>query len=186
MVGTGEKNEYTAGQRIHLVGRVCSQNYWSDEGKLQQKILLKCGEFQRLSNNDQQADLNRVRLYAQISSDIHNRSDHSSFMLTTKHTPKLVCPEIICIRIEFYSNCQLFIYFRGGVAAGIFATDYHKILVRDPAMLDLVRKSLKIGDWVDVNGKIDYKFMQNSKEKLRQSGFILANSLSKVNEVDGG
>lgn len=77
----------------------------------------------------------------------------------------------------------LFIYFRGGVAAGIFVTDYHKILVRDPSLLDMVRENLKIGDWVDLNGKIDYKFMKNSNEKLRQSGFILANSLFKENKI---
>lgn len=94
MVGTGAKNEYAAGERIHFVGRICSQNFWSEDGKLQQKILLKCGEFERLSNNDKQIDMNRVRLFAQISSEIHNRSDYSSFTLTTKHTPKLV-PSVI-------------------------------------------------------------------------------------------
>lgn len=47
-------------------------------------------------------------------------------------------------------------------------------------MLELVRTNLKIGDWVDVKGKIDYKFIRNSKEKLRQSGYISANSLNKV------
>lgn len=91
MVGTGANNEYAAGQRIHLVGRISSQNYWSEEGKLQQKILLKCSQFDRLSSNDKQIDLNRVRLFAEISSEIHNRSDYSSFVLTTNHIPKLVC-----------------------------------------------------------------------------------------------
>lgn len=88
MVGTGSKNEYAAGQRIRLVGRISSQNYWSDEGKLHQKILLKCGEFERLPSNDEQSDLNRVRLFAQISSEIQNTKDYSIFTLATRHTPK--------------------------------------------------------------------------------------------------
>lgn len=90
MVGTGTREECAAGQRIHLVGRISSQNYWSDEGKLKQKILLKCGEFAQLSSNDKQPDVNRVRLFAQIASGIQNTRDYSSFTLTTKHTPKLV------------------------------------------------------------------------------------------------
>ena len=97
MVGTGSKNEYSAGQRIHLVGRICSQNYWSEEGKLQQKIHLKCGEFERLSSNDKQSDLNRVRLFARISSEIENTRDYSAFTLTTRHTPKFVYPIICCV-----------------------------------------------------------------------------------------
>lgn len=90
MVGTGTTNECAAGQRIHLIGRITSQNYWSDDGKLKQKILLKCGEVERLSSNDKRPDLNRVQLFAQISSGIYNTRDFSSFTLTTKHTPKLV------------------------------------------------------------------------------------------------
>lgn len=88
MVGTGTKNEYENGQRIRLVGRISSQNYWSDEGKLRQKLLFKCGEFELLPSNDKQSDLNKVRLFAQISSEIHNTRDCSSFTLTTKRTPK--------------------------------------------------------------------------------------------------
>lgn len=91
MVGTGTKDVYAAGQRIHLVGRISSQNYWSEEGKLQQKVLLKCGDFERLPTTDEQCDLNRVRLSAQISSEIQNTRDYSAFTLTTTHTPKLVC-----------------------------------------------------------------------------------------------
>lgn len=91
MVGTGTKDEYAAGQRIHLLGRINSQNYWSEEKKLQQKILLKCGDFERLSSKDKQSDLNRVRIFAQISSEIQNARDFSAFTLTTRHTPKLVC-----------------------------------------------------------------------------------------------
>lgn len=89
MVGTGTKDVHGAGQRIHLMGRISSQNHWSKEGKLQQKILLKCGDFERLSK-DKQSDLNRVRLFAQIS-EIQNTRDCSAFTLTTRHTPKLVC-----------------------------------------------------------------------------------------------
>lgn len=77
------------------------------------------------------------------------------------------------------------IHFRGGVAAGIFVTDYHRILIRDLSMLDLVRNELKIGDWVDIKGKIAYTFSKNSKEKLRQSGYILANSLVTKNKLSG-
>lgn len=88
MVGTGSKNVYAAGQRVHLMGRICSQNFWSEGGKLQQKILLKCGELEQLPSNDKQTDLNRVRLFAQISSKIQNATDYSSFTLTTRHTPK--------------------------------------------------------------------------------------------------
>lgn len=76
------------------------------------------------------------------------------------------------------------INFRGGVAAGIFVTDYHRILIRDPLMLDMVRHELNIADWVDVKGKIAYTFTKNSKEKLRQSGYILANSLFKKNKLN--
>lgn len=74
------------------------------------------------------------------------------------------------------------IHFRGGVAAGIFVTNYHKILIREPSLLEFVREELKMGDWIDIRGKIDYQFMKNSNEKLRQSGYILANSLSKENK----
>lgn len=88
MVGTGSKNQCVAGQRIHLMGRICSQNYWLQEGTLCQKILLKCGEFELLPSDEKQSDLNRVRLVAQISSEIKNTTYHSSFILTTTLTPK--------------------------------------------------------------------------------------------------
>jgi hypothetical protein len=58
------------------MGRICSKNYWSEDGKLRQKILLKCSEIERLPSNDQQSDLNRVRLFAQISSKIQNTIDN--------------------------------------------------------------------------------------------------------------
>lgn len=70
------------------------------------------------------------------------------------------------------------------MAAGIFVTDYHRILVREPSLLEMVCQNLKIGDWIDVNGKIDYKFMKNSEGKLRQSGYISANSLSIGNKLN--
>lgn len=88
MVGTGTKDECAAGLRIHLMGRISSQNYWSEDGKIHQKILLKCGDFHRLLSNDKQSDLNRIRLFAQISSEIQNTRDCSSFTLTTRYTPK--------------------------------------------------------------------------------------------------
>lgn len=89
MVGTGSKNTCNKGQRIHLIGRLTSFNYWTEDGKLRQKIIIKCGELELLPQNTQtQKDLNRVKLCAQISSDIENTRDTSSFTITTRHTPK--------------------------------------------------------------------------------------------------
>lgn len=48
----------------------------------------------------------------------------------------------------------------------------------------MARENLRIGDWVDVNGNIEYKFMKNSNDKLRQSGYILGKSVFKSNKIE--
>lgn len=88
MVGTGATTQCSAGQRVHLVGRLSSQNYWTENKNIRQKVIIKAGEFQILPENDAQPDENRVQICAQISSDIQNQSDCSSFTMITRHTPK--------------------------------------------------------------------------------------------------
>lgn len=89
MVGTGSKDDCKNGQRIHLIGRLSSRNYWTEDGKLRQKNIIKCGDLELLpEDKQQQRDLNRVELCAQISSNIDNTRDMSSFIMLTRHTPK--------------------------------------------------------------------------------------------------
>lgn len=89
MVGTGSKVEWKTGQRIRLDGRISSQNHWTEQGKLRQKIIIKCGELELIPEGSQyQQDRNQVELVAQISSDIENVRDSSSFTMTTRYTPK--------------------------------------------------------------------------------------------------
>lgn len=78
---------------------------------------------------------------------------------------------------------NIYHFFRGGTRAGIYATENHRILVREPSMLDFVRNKLKKSDWIHVDGRISYTFSRNPKEKLRSSGHILANGITKENEI---
>lgn len=73
------------------------------------------------------------------------------------------------------------VLYRGGVEAGILKSENHRILIRDPSLLDFVRNELKRLDWVRIEGKINYTFTRNSKDQLRSSGYIVATSLSKEN-----
>lgn len=84
MVGTDRICHYTIGQRVHVAGRINSQNYWSEDGKQRQKIILNSNLFRQLPNNGGYSDLNRVRLYAQISSEIQNADNHSWFTMATE------------------------------------------------------------------------------------------------------
>lgn len=62
--------------------------------------------------------------------------------------------------------------------AGIVVTEQHQIVVRDQPALNIVRFNLKKSDWVSLNGKISYTFRRNSRGKLFQSGYILANDVA--------
>ncbi|XP_055314717.1 uncharacterized protein LOC129575334 [Sitodiplosis mosellana] len=158
MVGTGTTMRCEAGQRVHLIGRICSQNYWTEEKKLRQKIVIKTGELEFLPKSvDIQSDKNHVQLCSQIYSDIENTRHHSAFTMTTHHTTK------------------------GGVSAGIYVAENHRILIREPSLLDFVRNDLKRLDWIRIEGQISYTFSRNSKLQLRSSGYILANSITKEN-----
>lgn len=88
MVGTGTKSLCAAGQRVHFVGRLSSQNFWTEKKQIRQKVIIKAGEFQLLADAEAQQDVNRVEIYSQIASEINNQSDCSSFTMTTQHTPK--------------------------------------------------------------------------------------------------
>lgn len=82
------KDDCKNGNRVHLTGRISSQNVWTEQGKLAQKIILKCGDFELLDNLDTRSDLNHAQLFAQISSEITNTRDYSAFSMSTKHIPK--------------------------------------------------------------------------------------------------
>lgn len=82
------KSKCSLGQRISLVGRMCSQNYWNEDGKLRQKVIIKTGDFELLPPIDAQVDTNSVQLFSQISSDIENTRDYSTFIMTTQHRKK--------------------------------------------------------------------------------------------------
>lgn len=88
MIGTGTTMKCEAGQRVHILGRISSQNHWNEEKKLRQKIIIKAGDIKLLPNNNVQMDKNQVQLISQIYSDIENTRDHSAFTMTTHHTPK--------------------------------------------------------------------------------------------------
>lgn len=72
-------------------------------------------------------------------------------------------------------------FYRGGTSAGIYVAENHRILIREPSLLDFVRNGLKKLDWVRIEGRISYTFGRNSKQQLRSSGYILANSIKKEN-----
>lgn len=86
LVGTNQMHDYVIGQRVHAVGRINSQNFWSDDGKLKQKIIVHCKALRLLNGDVRSDDFNRVHLRAQISSDIQNLNNHSSFSMTTVRT----------------------------------------------------------------------------------------------------
>lgn len=50
-------------------------------------------------------------------------------------------------------------------------------------MLRIVREKLNKGDWAAIDGKISYTFWKNSLQKLRQSGYILANFVQKEETI---
>lgn len=50
-------------------------------------------------------------------------------------------------------------------------------------MVNIVRENLNKGDWVVIEGKISYTFWKNSLQKLRQSGYILANFVERGENV---
>lgn len=88
MVGTSTSATCAANQRVQISGRICSQNIWDGENSLRQKLVIKAGPFELLSNTNDHADMNHVQLCSQISSDIENNNDSSAFTLTTHHKPK--------------------------------------------------------------------------------------------------
>lgn len=83
MVGTDQQCHDTVGQRVHVAGRINSQNFWSEDGKIRQKVLLNASLFRPLANDMGHNDVNRVRIQAQISSEINNGSNQTSFQMTT-------------------------------------------------------------------------------------------------------
>lgn len=88
MVGTGQKTTCSVGERAQLVGRLCSQNFWTEDKKIRQKVIIKTGELQVLSKDDNRPDENRVQICSQIASEIQNQSDCSAFTMTTTTVPK--------------------------------------------------------------------------------------------------
>lgn len=90
MVGTDRIDHYPIGQRVHVAGRINSQNYWSEDGKQRQKIILNSNLFRPLPNGGGHNDLNRVRMLAQISSEIQNNNTHSSFTMRTERTRSVI------------------------------------------------------------------------------------------------
>lgn len=84
-----------------MAGRICSQNYWSEDGKQRQKVILNSSLFRPLPSDGGHNDLNRVRLHAQISSEIHNANDHSAFTMTTERTRS-----VNLYHIEIYKRIQ--------------------------------------------------------------------------------
>lgn len=91
MVGTGSTKKLEAGERVRLIGRICSHNHWTEEKKLRQKVVIKTGELELLSNSaSNQSDRNHVQLCSQIYSDIENTRHYSAFTMTTHHTAKYV------------------------------------------------------------------------------------------------
>lgn len=83
MVGTDQVCHDAVGQRVHVAGRINSQNFWSEDGKLRQKVLLNSNLFRPLANDMGHNDVNRVRIQAQISSEIRDNNDQTSFDMTT-------------------------------------------------------------------------------------------------------
>lgn len=69
--------------------------------------------------------------------------------------------------------------FRGKTNFEAFTVEHHRVLIRDPLMVQIVRENLSRGDWVVIEGKISYTFWKNSTGKLRQSGYVLGNSVQK-------
>lgn len=88
MVGTRETMECEVGQRVRLTGLIKSQNYWNEENKLRQKVIIKASALELLPYDDKQLDRNHVELVAKISSDISNTRDYSKFQISTQHTPR--------------------------------------------------------------------------------------------------
>lgn len=112
MVGTDQICHDIIGQRVHVAGRINSQNYWSEDGKLRQKIIFNCNLFRPLPNDIGHSDLNRVRLQARISSKIHNDNpDHSSFTMKTARLRSVVSFITSCIAmIPIYWICDSFFF----------------------------------------------------------------------------
>lgn len=88
MIGTYTPLKFEAEQRVHIVGKISSQNHWTEEKKLRQKIIIKADEFELLPNHDMQSDKNHLILFSQIYSDIKNTRDCSTFTMTTQHKIK--------------------------------------------------------------------------------------------------
>lgn len=83
MVGTDQICHDPMGQRVHVAGRINSQNYWSEDGKIRQKVILNCSLFRPIPNDIAYSDLNRVRLRAKVSSEIKNDEKSCSFIMAT-------------------------------------------------------------------------------------------------------
>lgn len=85
LVSTRTNSDLSVGQRVHLVGNLSSQNFWTETKKLCQKVIVKA---KQLNEDTSSQDRNIVKLGAQIISNIDNTADCSCFTLATHHIPK--------------------------------------------------------------------------------------------------
>lgn len=70
-----------------------------------------------------------------------------------------------------------------GGSTGLEITDYHRVLVYDPVARYAVQDGLKKFDELIVDGKLSYMRCRNLMGKVQHSGFIVANSVKKVEQA---
>lgn len=82
-------------------------------------------------------------------------------------------------RFQFYL-CGLFNDRGDGRILGTIITEFHRVLVYDQSVINVVRNSLSKFDHVQIDGKVRYKPFKNSDGKTVHSGFIIAQSISRI------
>lgn len=74
-------------------------------------------------------------------------------------------------------------FYRSGTNTEAIDIEHHRILIREPLMMRIVQQNLSRDDWAVIEGKISYTFWKNSQQKLRQSGYVLANFIQKDENI---
>lgn len=60
-------------------------------------------------------------------------------------------------------------------------TEFHRVIVYDQPVINVVRNNLKKYDRVQIDGKISYMPYKNTDGKTAHGGFIVAQSINRFN-----
>lgn len=182
-VNVKTEDPLSAGVRVYVFGNLSTRPFKLDDGRVRQRVIVKSKYF-RLRGHADNNDHNSVVLLATICSEIRHTEKYTLFTLLSTHIPKYVVKWFYLnqrnLQIFFKINQLKVVFYLRFYRSEVVKEEFHRIIVYDQSIIDVVRNSIQKFDRVHVEGKIAYMRYQNAGKTLH-GGFIVANHIHKVN-----